>query len=232
MLNIEELEIERLETTFGFKKPNIPLRSLYNTILARMKNANYCCEYFNRYYQKQKVQKALYDAKEPDLIVQGFNYNIFNRYIFRCVFHSLVSNNVSRIDNLEKVMLELFPDELNKYLSDPKSFSFKKLCEDFPNKNITSTFQSIFEDHHSFTKVQRLRDQMAHSTIDNILDNDPMLDEEDDYFVKPDFTLSGKKEIVADFAKSLNELLLKIEEKVFNCLMTYGKDCLNDVRNR
>ena len=232
MLNIEELEIERLETTFGFKKPNIPLRSLYNTILARMKNANYCCEYFNRYYQKNKVQKALYDVKEPDLIGQEFDYNIFNRPIFRCVFHSLVSNNVSRIDNLEKVMLELFPDELNKYLSDPKSFSFKKLCEDFPNKNITSILQAIFDDHQSFTKVQRLREQMVHSTIDNILGNDPMLDEEDKCFINPDFSHSGKKEVVADFAKSLNELLSKIEEKVFNCLMTYGKDCLNDVRNR
>ena len=106
------------------------------------------------------------------------------------------------------------------------------MCEEFPDRKITAVLQKTFDDHKSFTKVQKLRDQMAHSTIDNILDNDPMLYEEDDCFVKSDFTLSGKKEDVADFAKSLNELLLKIEEKVFNCLMTYGKDCLNDVRNR
>ena len=123
-------------------------------------------------------------------------------------------------------MLELFPDKLNKYINNPKSFSFKKLCEEFPDRKITAVLQAIVDDHHSFTKVQKLRDQMVHSTIDNILDNDPMLDEEDDYFVKPDFTLSGKKEDVADFAKSLNELLFKIEEQIFNCLMTYGKDCL------
>ena len=232
MLNIEELEIEKLETIFGFDKPNKPLRNLYDTILARKKIANYCCEYFNRYYQKQKVQKALYDVKEPDLIGQGFNYNIFNRSILRCVFHSLVSNNVSQIDNLEKVMLELFPDELGKYRDDPKSFSFKKLCEEFPDKNITLVVQTIFYDHQSFIKIKRLREHIQHSTIDNILINDPGIHEEDEYFINPDYTLSGEKEFVADFAKSLNELLLKIEEKVFKCLMTYGKDCLNDVKNR
>jgi hypothetical protein len=231
MLNIEELEIDKLEAKFGFNKPVILLRNLYTTILARKKNANYCCEYFNRYYQKRKIQDALYAAKEPDLIGQGFDYNIFNRSLFRCVFYSLVSNNISRIDNLEELMLELFPDELSKYSGDAKSFSFKKLCEDFPDKNITSVLQTIFTDYYSFRKVQKLRDQMAHSTIDNILDNDPMLDEEDDFFITPDFTLSGKKEGVADFAKSLNELLSKIEDKVFNCLMTHGKDCLNNVRN-
>ncbi len=232
MLNIEELEIEKLETKFGFKKPNRPLRNLYETILARKKNANYCCQYFNRYLQKHKVQKALYYSEDSDLIDQGFNYNIFNRSILRCVFYSLVGNNVSRIDNLEEVMLELFPEELSKYTNNHKSFSFKKLCEEFPDRNITAVLQKTFDAHKSFTKVQKLRDQMAHSTIDNILDNKPMVDEEDDCYVNKDFTLSGEKESVADFAKSLNELLLKIEEKIFNCLMTYGKDCLNDVKNR
>lgn len=224
------LNIEHLEAAFDFKKPNI--RNICNTVLARRKSARYCCEYFSRYDQKQKVGRMLHTAIESNLIDQEFDYNIFSRAILRCVFYSLVINNVSRIDNLEEVILELFPDELSKYTTDPKSFSFKKLCKEFTDKNITSVLQNIYVDHHSFTKVQKLRNQMAHSTIDNILDNDPMLDEEDDYFVKPDFTLSGKKESVADFAKSLNELLLKIEEEVFNCLMTYGKDCLNDVRNR
>ena len=220
------LDIERLETAFGFKKPNISLRSLHDTILARTKNANYCCEYFNRYYQKHTVQNALYNTKEPDLVGQGFNYNIFNRSIFRCVFYSLVGNNVSRVDNLEKVILELFPEELDKYSSDPKSFSFKKLCEDFPCKKITLILQAIFGDHPGFTRIQALRQQIAHSTIDNILINDPNLHEEDDYYIHPDYTLSEKKEGVADFSKSLNELLFKIEEQIFNCLMTYGKDCL------
>ncbi len=224
------LNIERLEAAFDFKKPRI--RNICNTILARRKNANYCCEYFKRYDQKHEVQQVLYTATVSNLIGQGFDYNIFNRSILRCVFYSLVSNNVSRIDNLEEMMLELFPDELNKYTNDPKSFSFKKLCEEFPNKNITSALQDIFDEHHSFRKVQKLRDQIEHSTIDNILDNDPMLDEENDCFIKPDFTLRGEKEDVADFAKSLNELLMKIEDQVFNCLMIHGKDCLSDMRNR
>ena len=232
MANIEELEIERLEAKFDIKKPSIPLRSVYNSILARKKNANYCCDYFNRYCQKQRIQTALYKAQEPDLIGHGFDYNIFNRPLFRCVFHSLVSNNISRIDNLEKVMLELFPNELDKYVDDVKSFSFKKLCDDFPDERIALVVQAIFDDHQSFTKIQNLRDQMAHLTIDNILSNDPMLDEEDDLFVNADFTLSGRRESVADFAKSLNELLFRIEEQIFNCLMTHGKDCLNDVQNR
>ena len=226
MLNIEELDIDKLEATFCLKGPNKSLRSLYNTILARKKNANFCCEYFKRYLHKHKVQKALYDSKEPDLIVQGFSYNIFNRSILFCVFYALVSNNVSRIDNLESIFLELFRDELRKYANNPKSFSFKKLCEDFPDRKITAVLQKTFNYHKSFTKVQKLRDQMAHSTIDNILDNDPMLYEEDDYLIDPDYTLSGEKEDVVDFAKSLNELLLIVEEQVFNCLMTHGKDCL------
>jgi len=232
MLKIEELEIDKLEAKFGFKKPNNPLRNLYETILARKKNANYCCEYLNRYHQKRKVQKALYDSKELDLIEQGFNYNIFNRYILRCVFYSLVSNNVSRIDNLERIMLELFPDELGKYRDDPKAFSFKKLCEEFPGKNITLVLQAIFVDHHSFTKVKKLRERIQHSTIDGIFINDPGLHEEDDYFINPDYTLSGQKEAVDCFAKNLNGLLLKIEEQIFNCLMTHGKECLNDMQNR
>jgi hypothetical protein len=45
------------------------------------------------------------------------------------------------------------------------------------------------------------------------------------------YTLSGQQEAIADFAKNLNELLLKIEEQIFNCLLTHGKDCLNDVKN-
>jgi len=224
------LNIEHIEAAFDFKKPKI--RNIFETILARRKNANYCCEYFKKYEQKHKVGQVLRQAIESNLIDQEFEYNIFSRAILRCVFYSLVNNNVSRIDNLEEVMLELFPDELSKYANKPKSFSFKKLCEEFPDRKITAVLQQTFDDHKSFTKVQRLRDQMAHSTIDSILVNDPMLYEEDDCFVQSDFTLSGKKESVADFAKSLNELLLKIEEKVFNCLMTYGKDCLNDVRNR
>lgn len=226
MPNIEELEIDRLEAKFGFKKPNIYLRSLHETILARKKIANYCCEYFSRYNQKPKIRKALYYFKEHDLIEQGFDYNIFNRSILRCVFYSLVSNNVSRIDNLEEVILELFRDELGKYRDDPKSFSFKKLCEEFPDKNITLTLQKIFVDHLSFTKVKRLREKIQHSTIEGIFINDPGIHEEDDYFINPDYTISGQKEGVVDFAKSLNELLLKIEEQVFDCLMTYGKDCL------
>ena len=118
---------------------------------------------------------------------------------------------------------------MNKYINDPKSFSFKKLCEEFPNKNITSALQNVFDDHHSFTKVQKLRDQMAHSTIENILINNPMLHEEDDFFVNSDFTLSGREESIAEFGKNLNELLFKIEEQIFNCLMTHGTNCLNNV---
>jgi hypothetical protein len=123
-------------------------------------------------------------------------------------------------------MLELFPDKLDKYTDDRKSFSFKKLCEDFPGTIITSILQAIFDDHQSFVKIQNLRNQMEHSTIDNILHNDPMLDEEDDFSITPDFRLSEKEEGVADFAKSLNELLSKIEEQIFSCLITHGKDCL------
>lgn len=168
------LNIECLEAVFDFKKPRI--RDICDTILARRKNATYCCEYFNKYDQKDDVQRVLFTTPESNLIGQGFDYNIFNRSILRCVFYSSVINNVSRIDNIEEVMLELFPDELSKYKNDRKSFSFKKLCEDFPNKNITSVLQTIFTDYYSFTKVQKLRDQMAHSTIDNILVNDPLLD--------------------------------------------------------
>jgi len=226
------IDIEKLEAIFGFKKPNIALRSLCSTISAKMKNANYCCEYLSRYDQKLKVRDALRAAKELDLIGQGFEYNIFNRSMLRCVFYSLVGNNVSRIDNLEDVIFVLFREKLEKYVSDRKSFSFQKLCEDFPGKNITSVLQAILDDHQGFTRIQRLRNQMAHSTIDDILSNNPMLDEEDDCFINPNFTLSGKKEDVIDFAKSLNELLSKIEEQIFNCLMTHGKDCLNDVQNQ
>jgi len=125
----------------------------------------------------------------------------------------------------------LLPDELGKYRDDPKSFSFNKLCEEFPGKNITLVLQAIFVDHHSFIKVKKLRERIQHSTIDSIFINDPALHEEDDYLINPDFTLSGNKEDVAFFAKSLNELLSKIEEKIFNCLMTYGKNCLSDVNN-
>jgi len=224
------LNIEHLEAVFDFKKPRI--RDICNTILARRKNATYCCEYFNRYDQKHKLQRVLHKAQESNLIGQEFDYNIFNRSILRCVFYSLVNNNVSRIDNLRDVMLELFPDELSKYTDDPKSFNFKKLCDDFPNKKITSILQGILDDHHGFTRIQKLRNQMAHSTIDNILMNDPGLDEEDECFINPNFTLSGRKEGVADFAISLNELLSKIEDKVFDCLMTHGKDSLNDLQNR
>lgn len=59
MLNIEELDIEKLETLFDFKKPNRQLRTLHETILLRKKNANYCYEYFKRYGHKYKVQGAL-----------------------------------------------------------------------------------------------------------------------------------------------------------------------------
>jgi hypothetical protein len=219
------LNIEHLEAVFGFRRPRI--REICNTILARKKNANYCCEYFNRYKHKRQVQEAI--KGDPDLMGQGFDYNIFNRSILRCIFHSLVSNNISRVDNLEEMILELFPEELNKYTNDPKSFSFKKLSDEFPNKNITSALQDIFNYRSNFSKIQKLRDQMEHSTIDNILGNDPMLDEEDDCFIKPDFTLSGEREDVTDFAKNLNELLVKIEEKIFDCLMTHGKNSINDV---
>ncbi len=68
MLNIEELEIERLEAKFGFNKPVIPIRSLYNTLLARKKDANYCCEYLNKYHKKNKVLRALYGSNDSDLI--------------------------------------------------------------------------------------------------------------------------------------------------------------------
>jgi len=46
------LNIEHIEAAFDFKKPKI--RSIFETILARRKNANYCCEYFKKYEQKQK----------------------------------------------------------------------------------------------------------------------------------------------------------------------------------
>jgi hypothetical protein len=222
------LNIEYLAAVFGFKKPQI--KHIYSTILARRKNADYCCEYLNRYDQKLKVQEALIAAKVHDLFSKGFDYNIFNRSILRCIFYSVVSNNISRIDNLEEMMLELFPDDLVKYTNNPKSFSFKKLCEEYPNKYITSALIVIFEKHLGFGKVQKLRNQIEHSTLNNILDNDPMFDEEDDCFIKSDFTLSGEKEDLADFAKSLNVLLFEIEEQIFDCLMTHGKNCLNDVK--
>jgi len=218
------LNIEHIEVAFDFKKPKI--RNICETILARRKNASYCCEYFNRYNHKHKVQQALYAAREIDLIGQGFDYNIFNRSMFFCVFYSLVGNNVSRIDNLEDIMLVLFPEELKKYGSDRKLFSFQRLCEDFPGKNITSVLQIILEDHQGFSRIQNLRNQITHSTIDGVINNDTFVHDEDDYFINDKYTLSGGRERVADFAKSLNELLYKIEEQIFNCLMTYGKDCL------
>ena len=107
MIDTEKLEevFEKVEAAFDFKKPKIALRSLFSTILAKMKNADYCCEYLNRYKQKHQVQNALYTARELrklNLIGQGFDYNIFNRSLLRCVFYSLVGNNVSRIDNLDQ----------------------------------------------------------------------------------------------------------------------------------
>jgi hypothetical protein len=223
------IDIEKLEAVFGFEKPNIHLRNLCDTILAKKKNANYCCEYFNRYDHKKKVQAVLNKAKAP-LIGQGFDYNIFNRSILRCVFYSLVSNNVSRIDNLEEIMLVLFPEELEKYSDDHKKFSFKKLCKEFPDRKISSVLQAIFDGECEFPKIQNLRDQIAHSTIDGIISNDALVHDEDDYFIDGKHTLSGEREKVADFVKSLNELLLKIEEQIFNCLLTHGKDCLQICR--
>ena len=221
------LDIEKLETLFSLEGPaKKTFNSLCSTILAKRRTVDYCFEYFKKYKQKKNLELALYYAtKEFDFINKEINHNLFNRYVFRCIFYSLVGNNVSRIDNLKEVMLELFPDELSKHTNDPKSFNFKKLCKEFPNKKITSILQAFFDDHHGFTRIQKLRNQMAHSTIDNILMNDPGLDEEHECFINPDFTLSGRKEGVADFAMSLNELLSKIEEQIFNCLITNGKDC-------
>jgi len=226
------IDIEQLEKAFGFKNPHRALRDLYNTIIAKRKDADYCYEYLNRYGHRRKVQDVLYMYGEPDLVGQGFDYNIFNRSMLRCVFYSLVSNNVSRIDNLEEIMLVLFPEELEKYSDDHKKFSFKKLCKEFPDRKISSVLQAIFDGEREFPKIQNLRDQIAHSTIDGIISNDALVHDEDDYFIDRKHTLSGEREKVADFAKSLNELLLKIEEQIFNCLLTHGKDCLNDVQNR
>ncbi len=228
------INIEKLETLFSLKDPaKDSFNCLCSTILAKRKNVDYCFEYFKRYKQKNNLDQALHIAgREFGLIGKGFNYNLFNRSMLRCIFYSLVSNNVSRVDNLEGIMLILFPNELKSYAEKPNSFSFQELCDKFSNSNLTLALKPILIDNHGFTNIQNLRNQMEHSTIDNILENDPLLDDEDDYFVNSKLTLSGGKESVADVAESLNELLLKIEEKVFNCLMTYGKDCLNDVRNR
>lgn len=227
------INIEKMEILFSLKDPaKDSFNCLCSTILTKRKNVDYCFEYFKRYKQKNDLDTALYIARrELDLIGKGFNYNLFNRSMLRCIFYSLVGNNVSRVDNLEGIMLILFPNELESYAENPKSFSFQELCGKFSNSNFTLALKPILIDNHGFTNIQKLRNQMEHSTSDNILENDPLIDDEDDCFVNSKLTLSGEKESVVDFAKSLNELLFKIEEQVFDCLMTHGKDCLNDRQN-
>jgi hypothetical protein len=225
---IKNENVEKIETSLNLqgRHKNI-FKCLCDTIIAKRKNAEYCYEYLKRYKQKKEIQKALYFASENCLYLAGneFDYNVFNRSIFWCVFYSLIGNNISRIDNLEGVMFELFPQKLSRY-DDRKEFSFYVLCKDFPEANIATILKPLFAKHSGLKNIQKLRNQMIHASVEDILHNDTLLHEEDAFYVNQNFTLSGNTENVIEFSRQLNDLLIEIENNLFVCLLNYGQDCL------
>lgn len=229
MINPEN--IEKITKSFAINhKQERTFNCLCHTIIAKRNNAIYCYEYFKRYKQKKAFQRALHFASKefPCCLTDSeFDYNIFNRSNFRCIFYSLVGNNISRIDNLEKVMFVLFPDDLIRY-SDQKVFSFDALCKDFQNTKITDALIPLFGKYSGLKNIQTLRNQMAHASMDDILKNDGLLHDEDTFEVNPSFTLSGNKEDIINFSERLNGLLFDIENTLFNCLLTHGKIGLNN----
>lgn len=148
--------------------------------------------------------------------------------MFRCVFYSLIGNNVSRIDNLEEIILILFHQDLKNKYEDRKKFSFQAICKEIPKANISIKMQSLLDNNRGFKNIQSLRNQIAHASIEDILDHDPLLYDEDVFFVNPAFTLSETKEDIIKFSENINGLLKKIEDEIFNCLISYGKNCLKE----
>ncbi len=222
IVNIFELQLSAQRT----------LRTLYSTLEVKRRNVDYCLEYFRRCVHKNFVNQALYSYNSTglNLITEDFDYNLFNRPILNCVFYSLIGYNVSRIDNLEKIIILLFPTELQQYNDDRKTFSFAKLCSQFDSTNLIEILKPILTSNGNFKNIQELRNQMEHSSTENILINDTLCYNESDFFVDERFTLSTQKEHIVDFAQNLNVLLSTIEKELFRGIIAFGKDCLRKVQ--